>query len=226
MERSVILYSADPSFLERRGNVLDRRSTSIYPVCDSEGLRETLDRLTPDLIVLNDTGSTRPLFEALGIVRTRTGGRTTALVLVVRPENADEIPPWVATRERTEILRAPVEPGDLLQASAQLAGWPVRRHVRVLVQVRVELAGGTKTFLGFTRDLSVGGMALQLAGQQLPAGMRVTAHFRLPNLTEDVQVPAEILRVSRNADGYVHGMCFTDAAPPEIERIRTFVGGQ
>jgi len=84
-----------------------------------------------------------------------------------------------------------------------------RQHERHDVSVKVEVVIDDHRFEGSSQDLSIGGMRVELSDDapMLRPGMRFEVAFRLPQLDNEIRVPATVRWVDR-VDGRVGGVQF------------------
>jgi c-di-GMP-binding flagellar brake protein YcgR len=92
-----------------------------------------------------------------------------------------------------------------------------RHFPRVLLATQVEHAEGS--LIGFSRDLSTGGMFVE-TNQLLDPGQRLNLRFHLDNEEAIVKTEAEVLyQIPRVGIG----LQFTEVSPEDYERIREYV---
>ena len=219
--RRIVVLSADPGFPEGQGGTVERRGTSFVRVPEAPLLRDYVERVTPNLIVVDGTTRSGRLGQGLDVVRAHTNPAATALLVVVDQGNEGALPAWVRTRARAQVLLSPVQLDDVLRVSARLTGSPSRR--RGTLPVRIEVPAWSQAVRGAAFNLSVGGMGVLLAGEPLPAAGEVLVCFRLPGGRGDCALRAEVRRVEPDPQGHRHGLQFIEISEALHRRIDDFV---
>lgn len=97
----------------------------------------------------------------------------------------------------------------MMTTSAQAPMTDNRQHERHDVNVDVQVVLDDDSFAGSTRDLSIGGMRLEMGadGPTMSTGMLIEVAFRLPQLDNEIRVPARVRWVDR-VDSRVGGLQF------------------
>lgn len=225
-QRRVVVVSSDLDFLRKHGSFLDRRETVVHHATDAIGFWQLLAKGLPDLVVVDAPSVAEHLRNVLEIVRTSMSEAMSALMVVLDAEESEaSLPRWVGERPRTAVVRRPFDPEDLLAISASLGGWPQRRELRVQVEVHMVAASPERTVVGFTRDISEGGMCFVSDAFASP-GEVVVCGFALPGGDYgDFSIPARVLRCHPYDEGFEHGLAFVRATAWDRQRIAAFIVG-
>ena len=133
------------------------------------------------------------------------------------PPTANESPP-------TNAAPADQEPTDATASTTTLADAPPdnshapgrawvkpRVHKRVEIERRVTLTSEAGTFVGFCRNLSVGGMLLTTYDKLLPAGTPVEVMLMLSG--RPLQIPATVRYATKSGDAIGMGIDFGNTSP-------------
>ncbi len=91
------------------------------------------------------------------------------------------------------------------------------RHPRMKFVTQVEHHAGT--FLGFSRDISIGGMFIETR-TPLPEGSEIKIRFQLGEGGPVIEVEAEVRYAIRDL---CMGIEFVDLSPEDLKRIETYV---
>jgi CheY-like chemotaxis protein len=150
-------------------------------------------------------------------------------VLIVTSHRSPQIQERCIKAGCTDFLTKPVSGRELLDKVVKILAIPYRVHMRTRVSMEVRLAsGGESAFvIGYSEDLSEGGMLLETL-QPLEAGGVIRVGFRFPGQSgEDASFDgeAEVVRVDRaKARGrYSVALKFRALQRVQQERIRGYV---
>ena len=84
-----------------------------------------------------------------------------------------------------------------------------RQHERHELSIDVEVTSGDQSLAGSSKDISIGGMKLEMPRDTDPLrpGMRLEVAFRLPELRDEIRVPA-LVRWTDRIDPHIGGVQF------------------
>lgn len=106
------------------------------------------------------------------------------------------------------VKRPPVPPASAGRAriGVDLVEHFRRTDPRYDRQVDVEIKSGGKELLGRSRNVSLGGMFVEVVGDPLPAGTAVEVRFRVPTQPEVIEVAGEVRWLEKAAEGRPAGV--------------------
>lgn len=99
-----------------------------------------------------------------------------------------------------------------------------RRHPRAPFTGWVELHVDGRRRLGTGRDLSAGGIGLDLRGERVDAGGRVTSEFALPGISLPLSLEGRV--AWSDGDGHRLGVVFDGIDPGLAELLESYAGGR
>lgn len=118
----------------------------------------------------------------------------------------------------------PVEEGDFLRLSAEMARLSQRRLFRAVV--RIFSAESDRAFMAESIDFSNSGMAFR-TGEALQVGDAFDVSLSLPSRGDSLKLPVEIMRIveRREKEESVYGARFTGMDGTTHSRLREFISG-
>jgi len=126
----------------------------------------------------------------------------------------------------TDFVVKPVTGRDLLEKVVKLLQIPYRVHVRTRVNIEVSMGvtGETVSVLGYSSDLSEGGMMVETV-EPIDMGAKVGVVFKLSGRNEEIRATAEVLRVTLLRSQGMFGVALRFREGDEALRaiIRSFV---
>ena len=172
----------------------------------------------PDLIVLPSEALDLPAAEICRRLRDDARTRDIPILALAPPGEAQAL---LRQAGCSEVLDATVEPQVLQETIAGLVGVRLRRYMRYPVVLPVARGRVFKEFLGYSSNVSEGGM-----GFETLARVRVGEHLslRIYRNTEEKPIGAtsRVAAVRPNIDtgvGYAVGVEFVDLTPPDRSRL-------
>jgi CheY-like chemotaxis protein len=93
-----------------------------------------------------------------------------------------------------EYVTKPINPQEILGKAAAMLNIPARVHCRTPVNVHILGAAGDRTFTGFTRNISRGGLLLE-CGVALPADTVLTLDLPILQDNKPLTVSARVVRL-------------------------------
>jgi len=126
----------------------------------------------------------------------------------------------------TDFVVKPVTGRDLLEKVVKLLQIPYRVHVRTRVNIEVSMGvtGEAVSVLGYSSDLSEGGMMVETV-EPIDTGAKVGVVFKLSGLNEEIRATAEVVRVTLLRSQGMFGVALRFKEGDEALRtiIRSFV---
>lgn len=126
----------------------------------------------------------------------------------------------------TDLVTKPVTGRELLGKVVNILQIPYRVHVRTRVSIEVALgmAGDTVSVLGYSSDLSEGGMMVETI-EPIETGERVGVAFGLTGLAQEIRTTAEVMRVTHLRSKGMFGIALRfDSDDPALGAVlRSFV---
>jgi uncharacterized protein (TIGR02266 family) len=126
----------------------------------------------------------------------------------------------------TDFLTKPVSGRELLDKVVRILEIPYRVHLRtqVSMEVKMGVAGEGSRLIGYSEDVSEGGMLVETL-EPLESGTSVKIAFTLPGQDDAFAGEAEVVRVtrSREAGRYAVALRFHSLDAARLEQIRGYV---
>ena len=126
----------------------------------------------------------------------------------------------------TDFVVKPVTGRDLLEKVVKLLQIPYRVHVRTRVNIEVSMGvtGEAVSVLGYSSDLSEGGMMVETV-EPIDTGAKVGVVFKLSGLNQEIRATAEVVRVTLLRSQGMFGVALRFKEGDEALRtiIRSFV---
>ena len=145
-------------------------------------------------------------------------------ILIVGPTS----PPDIADRCRQagcdDYIGSPAHPNILLQGLAGALGLQFRLHTRVPAVVSISFGRVISEFLGYSKDLSEGGILLETT-LSIDRGRRLHLRLFLDEHDRPIVTKATVLRVDHAADEdhYLLGIQFQALEPAAADRLKDYI---
>ena len=146
-------------------------------------------------------------------------------VLIVTSHRTKEIQDRCQKAGCTDFVGKPVSGRELLDKVVKILEIPYRVHLRTRVKMEVSLhEGETLSVLGYSEDISEGGIFVETL-DPVEVGSKVQLAFTLPGAAGEIEVPAEVVRVSRIRERgrYGVGLRYLEPEMMLVERLKSFV---
>jgi len=147
-------------------------------------------------------------------------------VLIVTSHRTPEIMERCLRAGCVDFVTKPVSGRELLDKVVKILEIPYRVHLRTRVSMEVSLgvAGESVSVLGYSEDISEGGLFVETL-EPIDPGTRIRLSFTLPGQPKPIELTAEVIRVtrSRSRDLYGVGLRYVSPDPSLVERLRTYV---
>jgi DNA-binding response OmpR family regulator len=219
--RSVLLSSELHRVLGAEDCYLHRPAFEMHAGRSGGEILELAARLQPDAVLIDYGLPDRAGDEVCREIK-RPGAAPP--VLIVGPPQPPAIRQACFDAGCDEFLQAPIAPNLVLARLAAFLGIQFRLHARVPAVVSVSSGRVISEFLGYTRDISEGGLLVE-ATIRMDEGRRLHLRLYLEDQERPLRVPATVLRVEPTADEerYLIGLQFGRLEPAAAERIREFI---
>lgn len=208
---TVLLYTQDPAFFERRDTWFNRRGVDVFCAMDMEEAAAILTLRRVDMLVSCGVPAGLAVEELRGQVPYGV-----PLIVLVTPEDDEDLIDDYRLASDVAVITSPY--GDaLMQNTAKLLSVPTRHYIRILVQLQIEdQAGG----FGFSNNLSATGMLVETK-KQLEIGTHIQLSFLLPGARQMTAVKARVVREAQsNKHGsFRYGVQFVDLPVADREHI-------
>ena len=126
----------------------------------------------------------------------------------------------------TDLVTKPVTGRELLEKVVRILQMPYRVHMRTRVSIEVALgiAGDAVSVLGYSSDLSEGGLMVETI-DPIELGVKAAVVFTLPGSERVIRTTAEVIRVTHLRSQGMFGIAlrFTSDDPEFKKSIETFV---
>ena len=126
----------------------------------------------------------------------------------------------------TDFVVKPITGRDLLEKVIKILQIPYRVHMRTRVNLEVAMGLNSEavSVLGYSSDLSEGGMMVETV-EPVEAGTKVGISFKLQGSDREVRIAGEVLRVTvlRSQGMFGVALKFNEADPDVRAALRTFV---
>ena len=207
--KTVLIADRGRSLVPAGQTVLTRESVAVVPVPTGEHVLEALRKEKPRLLVVGPDLPDITVAQLCRRVRADRELQRVSILFVASP----------VERERTEaVLRAggndvlyrPLDAAEFDRKVGALLAVPVRKELRVLIQLRVEGRQEGFFFLGHTKNLSISGALLD-TDHPLEIGTRTVVRFFLPGHPREIVGNAEVVRLKPGSFGQtLYGIHFLD----------------
>ncbi len=179
----------------------------------------------PDVVMINYYLAGLKGDEVCRILKREQEGRPPVPILIIGPTHPPEIPDLCRQAGCDEYIGAPAGPSVLLQRLAAALGLQYRVHARIPAVLSISLGRVISEFLGYTKDISEGGMLVETTFP-LDQGRRIYLRIFLDEAGRPLSTKATILRVDRSTEDeerYLLGMQFTPLEGSTAHRLRDFI---
>jgi uncharacterized protein (TIGR02266 family) len=126
----------------------------------------------------------------------------------------------------TDLVTKPVTGRELLEKVVRILQMPYRVHMRTRVSIEVALgiAGDAVSVLGYSSDLSEGGLMVETI-DPIELGVKAAVVFTLPGTDRVIRTTAEVIRVTHLRSQGMFGIAlqFTSDDPEFKKSIEAFV---
>ena len=223
--KKTILMADDADIVVNLGRALfNREGCEVLTATDGEEALRICRERKPDIALID---LRMPGLDGLAILEAlKNDGQTAEIPVVIfsgstRPEEEERCRKAGAV----DFLTKPLRLEDLLKRTAKILKIPVRRHVRIPVQLEVFGLEQGEVFEGESRDVSRGGLFIATSSV-LKVGAELKLRFRLPYQTRDLEVAGRVVREVPPMPARGYGLEFVDADPEFMETIEKFIEGQ
>lgn len=218
----VLVADRGRSLVPADQTILAREAVGLVPVPTGESLLEALRRQQPRLLIVGPDLPDTPIVDLCRRIRNDPTVRRVSILLVASPserKRADEIHAAGAN----DVIFRPLDPAEFDAKVASLLSVPVRKELRVLVQVKIDASREGFFFLGHTRNLSISGALLEV-DHPLETGSKLGIRFFLPGRTREIIGAAEIVRERPAPFGQRHyGIRFVGLTDDDRRAIGSFI---
>ncbi len=185
MGPTILLFSQQPAFFERRDTWFNRRGVDVFCAMDIDEVATIFSVRRVDLML--SQGVPGELSE--GALRKVVPAQVPIILLTEGGDDARALASYTKS-ETCNVLKAPF--GDkVMHLTARALAVPTRHYLRILVQIQVgESAGGT---FGFSNNISTTGMLLETK-RKLAVGETVGLSFMLPGAPQMTATHALVVR--------------------------------
>jgi CheY-like chemotaxis protein len=148
-------------------------------------------------------------------------------VLIVTSHREPDVMERCRNAGCTDFVTKPVTGKELLEKVVKILQIPYRVHLRTRVSMEVSVGMGSEavSILGYSEDISEGGMRIESL-EPVETGARVRIAFAIPSSGTRVSTPAVVVRVShiRSLGMFAVALRFEGSDPAFREAVRSFVG--
>ena len=223
--KKTILMADDADIVVNLGRALfNREGCEVITATDGEDALKLAREKKPDIVLVDLQMPGKSGFEILTELKSDPDTRDIPVVVFSgssRPEDEDKCMEAGAA----DYLTKPLRLEDLLRRTAKILGIPVRKHVRIPIQIEIFGIEDGEVFEGETRDISVGGLFIATSSA-LKVGSQLKLRFRLPYQTRDLEVMGTVVREVPPMPTRGYGIEFVDMPKEMAEAIEMFIEGQ
>ncbi len=221
--KKIIIIDDIKDVMEKESSFFDRTGVEVHPVATNSDIPQAHRDINADLIIAYlDTPEMS--VEALSAAVRKGDTHPDVPILVVCPEDTDCFD-RLKDCNVDAFINALASADALLGHAHDLLDIPVRAGFRVPVKVSMSVhCGGVNPFLGFSQDLSAGGMLLG-TDRNINIGIRLNCSFLLEE-KEALQVEAVVVRVVGRMKKEVanfYGLEFIKVSPALASDIEAFI---
>jgi DNA-binding response OmpR family regulator len=221
-EKLVLVADRGRSLVPAGQHVLEREAVEVIPTPSLAAVVETIRQRKPRLLIVGPDLPDGSVAELCRRIRTDDALRHLSILLIASPvehDRAEEI----RRAGANDVAYRPLAPDEFDHKVGALLSVPIRKELRVLVQLRLEGTRDGFFFVARTRNLSVSG-ALVETDHALDPGTRIAFRFFLPGRGHEVAGQAEVIRRIGGSFGQqLHGIRFLDTASEDRMAIAEFV---
>ncbi len=203
----VLVVIQSPETFEAVMPLLSRATLKVERIPSAPGALKVAGKSRYDLILAQHPLPDLGLKEFLsGLRRLRSRSKAAPVVLLTQPDCVDPVAGRPRS-DRVEAISLEQPTTQILAAISKALGVAPRTAVRLLVQLRVKLVGGSFVLACQSKNLSESGLLLRTS-RLLPVGSEVQFSFCLP---DDQREIAGLARVVRHAgpEDHMEGMGLT-----------------
>ncbi len=221
--KKIIIIDDIKDVLEKESTFFDRTGVDVHPVPTNSEIPQAHRDINADLIVAYlDTPEMS--VEELSLAVRKGDTRPDVPILVICPESTDCFD-RLKDCNVDAFIKSSASVDSLLGHAHDLLDIPVRAGFRVPVKVSMSVTcEGINPFLGFSQDLSVGGMLLG-TDRRINIGIRLACSFMLEE-KEALKVEAVVVRVVGRMKKDVanfYGLEFIKMTPELAAEIEQFI---
>ncbi|NOZ86793.1 MAG: response regulator [Deltaproteobacteria bacterium] len=223
--KKTILMADDADIVVNLGRALfNREGCEVLTATDGDDALKLSRERNPDIVLVD---LKMPGKDGFSILKELKDDPKTADIPVIvfsgssRPEDMDKC----LNAGAADYLTKPLRLEDLLKRTAKILDIPVRKHMRIPIQLEIFGIEGGEVFEGETRDISIGGIFIATSSA-LKVSSRLKLRFRLPYQTKDLEIVGKVVREVPPMPTRGYGIEFVEASKEVITAIEQFIEGQ
>ncbi len=98
------------------------------------------------------------------------------------------------------------------------------RHLRVPIEIRIEITLGTKSFTTTSRNLAIGGISFEtLEVLRIGDDLKILLYIPFNKDLELIKIESKIIWVKNHIGSYIVGAAFINFAPGDLKRLRNWL---
>ena len=227
--KTVLLFEEVARTLRDIDCFLSRSGFRILVGRSADEITGFIERESPDLLVIDYESGGLKGDEFCRHLRETSPPARTLPVLIVGPGGQPEIAERCRKAGCDQFVPSPVVPNTLLQAIAACLGIQFRIHARVPAVISVSLGRIVSEFLGYSKDLSVGGILLE-SSTDFPVDRMLNLRLFLQERERPIVTRASVRRVepiteraAEEEEQYLLGMKFHKLDPRSAHRLEQYI---
>ena len=222
--KTVLLFEEAARTLRDVDCFLSRSGFRILVGRSADEMTGFIERESPDLLVIDYESGGLKGDEFCRQLRENSASARTLPVLIIGPADRPEIAERCRKAGCDQFIPSPVTPNTLLKVIAACLGIQFRIHARVPAVISISLGRIVSEFLGYSKDLSLGGILLE---SSIDFAVDRMLHLRLflQERERPIVTRASVRRVEPIAEEeqYLLGMKFHNLDPRSADRLEQYI---
>jgi CheY-like chemotaxis protein len=221
MAKPTILVVSAEEFPFGPATPLHRSGDDVVCVRDGTEALDLVATHRPKLVIFSTIlGSIdAPLF--CRMIRDDDGMKGTSLLAVVDAQDG-ELADLCLAAGCNEVIRRPIDAVELEEKIARLTSIPVRKELRTLVKLELEIEKEAEFLLGHSLNVSANGMLVQTSHVLGPeAG--ILLQFYVRHDPEPLRIEAKVVRAEFTGGAPRYGVRFVKMATSHREKLERFI---
>jgi CheY-like chemotaxis protein len=160
MKKKILLVDDVRLFLKLEETFFKRTGCEIFTAQSGEEAIDLAQKLKPELILLDFIMPDMMGDAVVAKLKADPATRSIPIIIVSTSSDAKDIEKCFAAGADDYVTK-PINPQEVLSKAANLLNIPQRFHYRLPVTIKVQGESGVSSFIGFSRNLSLGGILVE-----------------------------------------------------------------
>lgn len=223
--KRIMLISKEPDFFEQKEHAIDKRDVELFPAMSFDEAQKLIEHLSFQLIIINHCNDSVVSSGSVPLIKKIVKESQIPVILIVKEIHSGVTKSVFEDVPALFIVTYPISFNYLLELNKKLLNQPMRKYVRILIQIKRILGEGqTKTVFGFSRNMSDTGMLLETE-TDFKIGDTMFFSFMIPGSSRMIEIKAQVVRTQKNkgSTAKFYGVHFIDISPTDKEIVLRFV---